>query len=60
MVDNHPDLRAELEASGAVPDGGWRGHSDTEVLLQGIATWGLKEALRRLGEGVIRDRLARP
>ncbi len=46
-IYNHAEIRAELEARGAVPDGGWRGHSDTEVLLQGIVTWGLAETLRR-------------
>ena len=46
-IYNHPELRAALEGAGAVPDGGWRGHSDTEVLLQGIATWGLAETLAR-------------
>jgi len=46
-IYNHADLRAELEARGAVPEGGWRGHSDTEVFLQGIVTWGLAETLRR-------------
>ena len=29
------------------PKGGWRGHSDVEVFLEGIAAWGLTEALRR-------------
>jgi asparagine synthase (glutamine-hydrolysing) len=46
-IYNHADLRAELEAIGAVPAGGWRGHSDTEVFLHGIVTWGLTETLRR-------------
>jgi len=46
-IYNHGDLRAELEARGAVPEGGWRGHSDTEVFLHGIVTWGLAETLRR-------------
>jgi asparagine synthase (glutamine-hydrolysing) len=46
-IYNHAEMRAELEASGAVPEGGWRGHSDHEVFLQGIVIWGLKEALRR-------------
>jgi asparagine synthase (glutamine-hydrolysing) len=46
-IYNHADLRTELEASGAVPEGGWRGHSDTEVFLQGIVTWGLTETLQR-------------
>ena len=46
-IYNHADLRAGLEAKGSVPEGGWRGHSDTEVFLQGIVTWGLTETLRR-------------
>ncbi|NUR44852.1 MAG: asparagine synthase (glutamine-hydrolyzing) [Sphingomonas sp.] len=46
-IYNHADLRAELEAAGATPEGGWRGHSDTEVFTQGIVTWGLTETLRR-------------
>jgi asparagine synthase (glutamine-hydrolysing) len=44
-VYNHPDLRRDLEAAGAAP--AWRGHSDTETLLAGIAHWGLDETLRR-------------
>lgn len=46
-IYNHPKIRAELEASGAKPETGWRGHSDTETFLQGIVTWGLTETLRR-------------
>src|SRR3954454_1718402 len=46
-IYNHPELRQALEEQGAVPEGGWRGHSDTEVFLQGIASWGLEETLRR-------------
>ncbi|WP_324808134.1 asparagine synthase (glutamine-hydrolyzing) [Sphingomonas sp. LY29] len=46
-IYNHQDLRAEFEAAGAAPSGGWRGHSDTETLLQGIATWGLEATLGR-------------
>ena len=46
-IYNHRDIRAELEASGGVPEGGWRGHSDTEVLLEAISLWGLKPALER-------------
>lgn len=46
-IYNHRDLRAELEQAGAVSQGGWRGHSDTETLLQAIAAWGLEEALAR-------------
>ena len=46
-IYNHPDLRRELEAKQSVPDGGWRGHSDTETFLQGVVAWGLVETLRR-------------
>ncbi|MFL6763753.1 MAG: asparagine synthase (glutamine-hydrolyzing) [Sphingomicrobium sp.] len=46
-IYNHKELRIALERVGAVPGGGWRGHSDTEVFLQGIATWGLDETLRQ-------------
>ena len=46
-IYNHADLRGALEAEQAVPEGGWRGHSDTEVFLQGIAQWGLEPTLAR-------------
>jgi len=46
-IYNHPDLRKALEDEGAVPEGGWRGHSDTEVFLQAIVIWGLEETLRQ-------------
>ena len=46
-IYNHPELRKALGDEGAAPEGGWRGHSDTEVFLQGIVTWGLEETLRR-------------
>jgi asparagine synthase (glutamine-hydrolysing) len=46
-IYNHPELKAALEAAGAVPEGGWRGHSDTELFVDGIATWGLAETLER-------------
>lgn len=40
-IYNHAAMRA------ALPGRAWRGHSDTEVLLEAIAAWGLDEALRR-------------
>jgi asparagine synthase (glutamine-hydrolysing) len=43
-IYNHADIRRDLETCGAIP---WRGHSDTETLMEAIARWGLKEALRR-------------
>ncbi len=42
-VYNHMKLRELLEAEGAAPC--WRGHSDTETLLAGISSWGLRKTL---------------
>jgi len=44
-IYNHLALRRELERAGDGPAGGWRGHSDTETLLQAVAAWGLERAL---------------
>jgi asparagine synthase (glutamine-hydrolysing) len=43
-IYNHAALRAELESEAS---DGWRGHSDTETLLEAIARWGITEALRK-------------
>ena len=43
-IYNHLDLRRELEATEAIA---WRGHSDTETLVHGIARWGLDATLAR-------------
>ncbi len=42
---NYRDLRAELETRGV---NSWRGHSDTEVLLEGIARGGLAATLSKI------------
>jgi asparagine synthase (glutamine-hydrolysing) len=42
-IYNHLDLREMLLTEGVAPQ--WRGHSDTETLLAGIAHWGLDETL---------------
>ena len=43
---NSAEVRAELEKEvGAVP---WRGYSDTEVLIEAITAWGVKDALKRV------------
>jgi asparagine synthase (glutamine-hydrolysing) len=42
-IYNHKDIRAALDAEGAA--GGWRGGSDTEVMVEAIARWGPERAL---------------
>jgi asparagine synthase (glutamine-hydrolysing) len=44
-VYDHLGLRAELVAQGGVTD--WRGHSDTETLVEAIAAWGPRATLER-------------
>lgn len=44
-IYNHTDIRAQLDAAG---QGVWRGHSDTEVLLQAIEHFGFEETLQKL------------
>jgi asparagine synthase (glutamine-hydrolysing) len=46
-IFNHAEIRRELEDRGFMPDGGWRGHSDTETFLEAISAWGLRKALSR-------------
>ncbi len=46
-IYNHSEIRQQLEESGCARPGGWRGHSDTETLLEAIAHWGLARALER-------------
>lgn len=44
-IYNYADLRTELEKSEGFQ--GWRGHSDTEVLLEAIEQWGFEKSLER-------------
>ena len=44
-IYNHQALRQELETIGGAPQ--WRGHSDTESLIEAIAHWGLERALQK-------------
>lgn len=44
-IYNAAEIRAEIEAGSG--HAGWRGHSDTEVLVEAIAFWGLEPALQR-------------
>ena len=43
-IYNFESLRAEIDAQGHIP---WRGHSDSEVLLEAVARWGLTTALTK-------------
>jgi asparagine synthase (glutamine-hydrolysing) len=46
-IYNHLALRGELDDSANAPAGGWRGHSDTETLIEAIAAWGLTPTLSK-------------
>lgn len=43
-IYNHTGLRRRLENLGDAPE--WQGHSDTEVLLACMETWGISQTLR--------------
>jgi asparagine synthase (glutamine-hydrolysing) len=43
-VYNAPELRAQLEAAGRK----FRGHSDTEVIVESFAVWGVRPTIERL------------
>ncbi|WP_137899208.1 asparagine synthase (glutamine-hydrolyzing) [Sphingomonas sp. 2SG] len=44
-IYNHLDLRAALNAEEART---WRGHSDTETLVEAISRWGVETTLKRI------------
>lgn len=44
-IYNHTAIRRDLEAAHAHTQ--WRGHSDTETLLEAFAHWGIEQTLRR-------------
>lgn len=58
-IYNHHELRTKLDASRSIT---WRGHSDTEVLLEAIEHWGVRASLE-LSNGMfalaVWDRLER-
>jgi asparagine synthase (glutamine-hydrolysing) len=45
-IYNFAEIRAEIEAVRGAPHP-WRGHSDTEILLEAVAQWGFEATLRR-------------
>lgn len=44
-VYNHGEIRSELETVCGASS--WRGHSDTEVILAAVASWGVEAAIKR-------------
>lgn len=44
-IYNFAEIRAEIEAVSG--QRAWRGHSDTEILVEAIALWGFEPAIRR-------------
>jgi len=44
-IYNHQDIRRQLEAEGNVIQ--WKGHSDTQTLINAIAIWGLAATLEK-------------
>ena len=44
-IYNYLEIRKELQGSGVTA--GWRGDSDTEVILAAISHWGLEKAISR-------------
>jgi len=44
-IYNHAELRRQLELRGPVP---WRGHSDTEVILEAVDQWGCLRTLEAM------------
>jgi asparagine synthase (glutamine-hydrolysing) len=46
-IYNHAEIRHELDRVRPGESGDWRGHSDTETLLEAISHWGLSDALDR-------------
>ncbi len=44
-IYNYTELRQALESEGV---GGWRGHSDTEIMLAAFERWGIERTLREL------------
>lgn len=44
-IYNHAEMRRRLERESGAPPQGWRGHSDTETLVEAASRWGLDRAL---------------
>ncbi len=46
-IYNHQEIRNDVESFSGETRIAWSGHSDTEVLLAAVETWGIEEALER-------------
>jgi asparagine synthase (glutamine-hydrolysing) len=46
-VYNFQDIRRDLESASSLGPIPWRGHSDTEVMLEAISAWSFEKALAR-------------
>lgn len=46
-IYNYQELKKTLENQAGSPKNGWRGHSDTEILLAGFEHWGIEETLKK-------------
>lgn len=46
-IYNYQELKKTLENQDASPKNGWRGHSDTEIMLAGFEHWGVEETLKK-------------
>lgn len=44
-IYNHVAVRRQLDREGRAPPGGWRGHSDTETLVEAVAAYGPEQAI---------------
>lgn len=46
-IYNHKDIKAELDREYGSNPVAWKGHSDTEIMLEALQAWGVEEALKK-------------
>jgi asparagine synthase (glutamine-hydrolysing) len=47
-IYNHKELRAQVESADPSVSARWRGHSDTEVMLEAFSLWGVTKTLEKM------------
>jgi asparagine synthase (glutamine-hydrolysing) len=47
-IYNHNDVRKLVDAAAAPRTIAWRGHSDTEVMLEAFSIWGIEASLKKM------------